>query len=104
MGLCVRQSDFAFLKTSILLKFNILASESSYLVEYGKFGNFRENFFAKSVKRHICGVKNSLLWHDLPISINDRVISPFREDFVFTVPLSENKTLAIISDFTVPLR
>ena len=40
--------------------------------------------FANSVKRHICGVKKSLLGHDLPISVNDRVISPFREDFTFT--------------------
>ena len=52
---------------------------------YCKFGNFRENFiFANSVKRHICDVKNSRLSHDLHISVNDRVISPFREDLIFT--------------------
>ena len=28
------------------------------------------------VKRHICDVKNLRLWHDLPISVNDRVIAP----------------------------
>ena len=53
--------------------------------EYCKFGNFRENFiFANSVKRHICDVKITRLWHDLPISVNDRMTSLFREDFIFT--------------------
>ena len=44
------------------------------------------------------------LWHDLPISVNDRVISPFREDFIFTklrILFRENKTLAKISELTV---
>ena len=51
---------------------------------YCKFGNFCDNFiFANSVKRHILDVKNSQLWHDLPISVNNRVISAFREDFIF---------------------
>ena len=31
-------------------------------------------FSAKSVKRHICDVKISRLGHNLPISVNDRVI------------------------------
>ena len=37
------------------------------------------------------------------ISLNDRMISPFREDFVFTkfAKFRENKTLAIFSEFTV---
>ena len=48
-----------------------------------------ENFiFASSVKRHIFDVNKSRLRHDLqvPSSVNDRVhvISPFREDFIFT--------------------
>ena len=52
---------------------------------YCRFGNFRENFiFANSFKRHISDVKNSRIRQDLPISINDRVISPFREGFIFT--------------------
>ena len=72
---------------------------------YCKSGNFDENFIsAKCVKRHICEVKNSRLWHDLPISVNDRVISPFRESFIFTklyAKFRENKTLAKISGFTV---
>ena len=51
---------------------------------YCKFGNFRENFiFAKSVKRHICDVKISRTWHDLPIS-NEKVMSPIREGSIFT--------------------
>ena len=58
---------------------------SSESAKYCKFGNFRENFiFENSVKRHICDVKNSRLSHDLHISVNDRVISPFREDLIFT--------------------
>ena len=44
-----------------------------------------ENFiFVNNIKRHLCNVKNLLLGHDLPISVNDRVILPFREDFIFT--------------------
>ena len=52
---------------------------------YCRFRNFRENFiFANSIKRHISDVKNSQLRQDLPISIKDRVILPFREGFIFT--------------------
>ena len=71
---------------------------------YCKSGNFCENFiFAESVKRRICDTKNSPLGHDLPASVNDRVISPFLEDFIFheTSKFLENKTLAKISEFTV---
>ena len=54
-------------------------------VKYCRFGNFRENFiFANSIKRHISDVKNSRIRQDLPLSINDRVILPFREGFIFT--------------------
>ena len=45
---------------------------------------FARIFFANSVKRHICNVKKLRLGHDLLISVNDRVNSPFREDFIFT--------------------
>ena len=56
-----------------------------YTDNYYKHRIFRENFiFANSVKRHICGVKNSRQGHNLSISVNDRVISAFREDFIFT--------------------
>ena len=41
------------------------------LVEYWRFGNFRD----------ISDVKNSRLRQGLPMSINDRVILPFREVF-----------------------
>ena len=84
---------------------------------YCRFGNFRENFvFANSFKRHISDVKDSRLRQDLPISINDRVILPFRVGFIFPklriceVSLSrnfayakfrENKVLAKITEFTV---
>ena len=52
--------------------------------QYCKFGNFREGLiFANSVKRHICDIKKSRLEHDLPTSVNDRVISKFREGFTF---------------------
>ena len=68
---------------------------------YCQSGIFREKFiFANRVKRHICDVKYSRLGHDIPISLNDRVISPFRKGFIFT-KLRENKTLAKISKFTV---
>ena len=51
---------------------------------YCKLGNFRENIiFAKSIERHICEVKKSLLWHDLPISVNDRVIFTISGGFYF---------------------
>ena len=51
---------------------------------YCKFGNFCENFiYANWTKRHICDVKSLPLGHDLPISVNNRVISPFREGFIF---------------------
>ena len=75
---------------------------------YCKFGNFRENLiFAYSVKRHICDVKNLRLRYDLPISVNDRVILPFREDLISRnfayAKFREYKTLAKISEFTVSI-
>ena len=73
----------------------------------GTFGNFRENFiFANSVKSHICDVNNSRLRHDLPISVNYREISPYREDLISRIfayaKFRENKILAKISEFTEP--
>ena len=63
----------------------IVAEYTYQLVTYCKSGNFRYNFiFANSVKRHICDVKNSRKGPDLPTSVNDRVILPFREGFIFT--------------------
>ena len=52
---------------------------------YCKFGTFCANFiFVKSVKIQICHIKNPRLEHDLLISVNDRVILPFRKGFIFT--------------------
>ena len=72
----------------------ILSSANNLFANYCKFGNFRENFiFTKSVKRNICGVKDSRLRYDLPQSIKGRVISPFREGLI--------KALVKISELTV---
>ena len=50
-----------------------------------KFENSREKFiFANSVRRHNCDIKKSGLRHDFPTAVNGRVISPFREGFIFT--------------------
>ena len=89
---------------------NIAASKErvKQKLQYCNFGIFRENFIlAYSVKTHICNVENSQKGRDLPISVNDRVISPIREDFIFTklnfvyAKFRENKTLAKIFEFTV---
>ena len=54
-------------------------------LDYCKPGNFRDNFiFRNSIKIHICDAKNLRLGHDSRILVNNRVISVFREDFVFT--------------------
>ena len=39
--------------------------------------------FAKNVSRHIYDIKKSRLWHYLPIPVNNRLISPFCERFIF---------------------
>ena len=58
-----------------------------------------ENFiFANSVKRHICDVKNSRLRHDLLTSRNDIMVSPLREDFIFT--FAKIKTIAKFPKYT----
>ena len=67
------------------------------LISYCRFGNFCGNFiFANCIKRHHSDVKNSQLRLDLPISINDRVILPFCEGFIFRIlrTFRENKVLA----------
>ena len=64
----------------------LLVLLSDYLCkhEYCKSGNFRENFiFLNSFKRHTCKLKISRLGYDWSISVVDRVISPFGEDFIF---------------------
>ena len=42
------------------------------------------DLFANSVKIHICDFKISRLGSDIPACVNDRVISSFREGFIFT--------------------
>ena len=44
-----------------------------------KFGNFHANF----IFRPICDIKNLRLGLNLPLSVNDRVISLFSEGFIF---------------------
>ena len=74
---------FVFLKISSKIIYQNVKGEIE--ICYCKYVNFRENFiFAKSVKRHICNVKNLQLGHDLPLSVNDILISPFHKDFIFT--------------------
>ena len=64
------------------IRLNMIASR---LGLYCKSVIFCENFmFENSVKRHISDAENSRLGHDLHISVNDRVISAFHEDFIFT--------------------
>ena len=54
-------------------------------MKYCKIGNFRDNFiFVNSVKTHICDVESSRQGRDLPLKVNDRLISLIREDYIFT--------------------
>ena len=55
------------------------------------------------VKSHICGVQKKRLGHDLPVSVNDRKISPFQVDFIFTKLhiFRGNETLEKIFESTV---
>ena len=54
------------------------------IVYYCKFENFGENLsFANSVKRNIYHAYNSRVGKDLPTSVNDRVVLPFGEGFIF---------------------
>ena len=47
--------------------------------------------FSGSDKRHIWDIKNLRLRHDLPTSVNHRVILPFREGYI-SMKLRKNKT------------
>ena len=54
-------------------------------LEYCKFRNFRENFiFPHSVKRHICNILKSRLWHDLPTPVKGKEFFPFCEGILYT--------------------
>ena len=45
---------------------------------------FSREFLLRIALEDIFAVKNSRLGHDLPISVNDRVILPFRDGLIFT--------------------
>ena len=64
---------------------------------------FARILFSQIALKNICDVKKSRLGHDLPLSVNDRMISPLREGFILAkyAKFRENKTLANISEFTV---
>ena len=47
------------------------------------FHTVNSEILAKGVKRHICDVQTLRLRHDLTISVNDRVVLPFREGLIF---------------------
>ena len=74
---------FALYVTPSNEKTNNIISGSTVFMQLCKytenFGKFLHNFiFAKIVKTHNCDIKNSRLGRDLPISVNDRVISPIK--------------------------
>ena len=62
------------------------------------FEHYRETVFAINIQRHFVVFKNSRLMHDLPH------ISKWQSDFAISPAFffRENKTLAIISEFTAP--
>ena len=66
---------------------------------------FARILFSRIELKDIFDAKYSRLGHDLPLSVNDRVISPFLEDF-WRILISryakfrENKTLVKNSNFT----
>ena len=73
---------------------------------YCRFGFFARILFSRiALKDIFSDVKNSQQKQDLAISINDRMILPFREGFIFTKTshpkFRENKVLTKISEFTV---
>ena len=51
---------------------------------------FARILFSRIVLKNIYDIKNSCLWHDLPTSVNDRVISSFHEGFIFTAKFHQN--------------
>ena len=45
---------------------------------------FARILFSQTALKEYCKVKNSRLGHYLPLPVNDRVILPLFEDFIFT--------------------
>ena len=72
---------------------------------YCRLGIFAKILFSQIALKYVSYVKNSRLRQDLPISINDRVILPFREGLFSRnfahAKFRENKILTKISEFTV---
>ena len=59
-------------------------NRQQYIPSYCNFKHFRENLIlANNANRHVCEVKISGREHDIPKSVKDIVISPFREGFIF---------------------
>ena len=48
-----------------------------------QYSTVNSEMFANSVKRYICQVKNTRLWHDLPTLVTNKEFSAFRESFIF---------------------
>ena len=68
--------------------YSTLSNICSCCIHYCKSGNFRENFIVKTYLRYL---KFARQGHDLPISVNDRMISSFHDDFILTkINLREN--------------
>ena len=65
------------------------------VVQYCKFENFAIILFSLIDILATLNIRE----YDLPISVNNRVISPFHKGFI--AKFRENKTLAKISEFTV---
>ena len=89
-------------RLNIYGKYGSMYKTIENLITY-TFENLFKNFiFANSAKRHICHVKNLQMKHDLPTSVNSRVISGFaRVSFPwnFTSPnFRKNKTATKDSD------
>ena len=64
---------------------------------------FARILFSRIALKHIFSTLKIRQGRDLPISVNDRMISPIHEDFIFAKlrKFCENNTLAKISEFTV---
>ena len=77
---------------SVLIRANTVNSETFAIILFSRI----------SLKDIFATFKNLRQGHDLPISVNSRVLLSFRESFIFTkLRLWENKTLKKISEFTV---
>ena len=104
--LIVSISDLCILTYCIKIPHDFQAFVYFWVAAYDRFhctGNICKNFiFKNTFKGYICHIKNSWLGHDLPTSVNGRVISPFCKGSVLT-KFHKNKSLAKICEITVYL-